>query len=112
MRGCPIFIIYYNNIIPLSPTDLSPMPQCTCIHVWLDILITVIIFDSRFYYTLIVHSPMQSESPGSKSKSGGAEASTTPERKRRRKSKIEPLDINEIEAGKPSLMNHCTAGVM
>ena len=43
----------------------------------------------------------QSESPGSKAKSGGAEATTTPERKRRRKSKIEPLDINEIEAGKP-----------
>lgn len=43
--------------------------------------------------------PFQSESPGGKVKPGGVETTPTPERKRRRKSKIEPLDINEIEAG-------------
>ena len=48
------------------------------------------------------HHPLsfQSESPGGKTKPGGVETTSTPERKRRRKSKIEPLDINEIEAGK------------
>lgn len=48
---------------------------------------------------------LQSESPGSKGKSGGVETTPTPERKRRRKSKIEPLDINEIEAGKPGFID-------
>ena len=47
---------------------------------------------------------LQGESPESKIKTEGAESTMTPERKRgRRKSKIETLDIHEMEAGKPCL---------
>ena len=61
------------------------------------------------FAVLILHTThhllsFQSESPGGKTKPGGVETTPTPERKRRRKSKIEPLDINEIEAGMPGLI--------